>query len=60
MLAAIERVLDHPDRMADMRARARNFVVGHYDLQRVCLPAHLEIINRVATAKTLQDLDNLV
>jgi glycosyltransferase involved in cell wall biosynthesis len=59
VLAAIERVLDHPDRMADMRARARQFVVEHYDLHRICLPAHLDLINRVATAKTMKDLDLL-
>lgn len=59
VLAAIERVLDHPDRMADMRARARQFAVEHYDLQRICLPAHLDLIHRVATAKTMKDLDLL-
>lgn len=60
IVAAIERVLQHPDRMADMRARARQFVVKHYDLARICLPAHLDLISRVAAAKSLQDLDLLV
>ena len=56
LLEAIERVLDHPDRMASMRERARKFVVKNYDLKKICLPAHLELIKKVSIAKTSKDL----
>ncbi len=59
LLAAIVRVLDHPDRMADMRKRARQFVVDHYDLTTHCLPAHLELIKNIVEAKTPEALDAL-
>ncbi len=60
VLQAIERVLDHPDRMADMRQRAREDVVKSYDLKKICLPAHLELIRAVAAAKTSEQLSALV
>jgi glycosyltransferase involved in cell wall biosynthesis len=60
LLQAIERVLDHPDRMAAMRQRAREDVVKSYDLKKICLPAHLELIRAVAAAKTSEQLSALV
>ena len=41
---AVDRVLDHPDRMATLRQRARQTVVERYDLKRICLPKQVELI----------------
>ena len=41
----VDEVLSHPDRMAETRLRARRTIVESYDLRRVCLPAHLALIN---------------
>jgi hypothetical protein len=41
-------ILDHPDRMASMRSNARQYVIENYDLQSKCLPAHLELIKKIA------------
>lgn len=49
--AAVESVLLHPDRMSDMRERAREFVVQNYDLKKICLPAHLELIKKIVSVK---------
>jgi glycosyltransferase involved in cell wall biosynthesis len=43
----IDEVLDHPDRMAALRAAARRTIVERYDLKRVCLPQFSELINRL-------------
>jgi glycosyltransferase involved in cell wall biosynthesis len=45
---AVDRVLDHPDRMREMGERARQTVVDGYDLNTVCLPRHLALIRAVA------------
>ena len=44
----IDAVLDHPDRMAGLRAAARRTVLQSYDLHTVALPAYLELIDAVA------------
>jgi len=56
LLKAIERVLDHPDRMANMRQRAREDFVKAYALKKICLTAHLDLIRSVAAAKTTEQL----
>ena len=40
-------VLHKPTASAAVRAKAREHVLAHYDLKRVCLPAHLELIRRL-------------
>jgi len=45
--ARIDEALDHPDRMATLRAAARRTIVERYDLKRVCLPQFSELINRL-------------
>ncbi len=40
-------VLERPREFTDMRARARQTVIDRYDLTRVCLPEHLNLIHRV-------------
>lgn len=54
---AIDRVLSHPDRMADMRARARQTVIEHFDLKRFCLPRHVALVDAVASRRLPPDLD---
>jgi len=46
----VEEVLDHPDRMADMRRRARETVVERYSLTK-CLPAQLKLIEDQITGR---------
>ena len=48
---AVDRVLDHPDRMAAMRARARQTIVERYDLASVCLPRHLALVDALAAGR---------
>lgn len=43
----VDEVLDHPTRMADIRARARETVVQRYALEKL-LPLHMELIRNVA------------
>lgn len=42
------RVLDHPDRMQALREKARRKAMECYDLKRVCLPAHIRLIEKLA------------
>ena len=48
---AVDRVLNHPDRMARMRARARETIVQGCDLQDVCLPRHVRLIEDLAAGR---------
>ncbi|MBF0307524.1 MAG: glycosyltransferase family 4 protein, partial [Alphaproteobacteria bacterium] len=41
----VDEVLSHPDRMADIRARARQTIVENYDRNRICLPRHIRLID---------------
>jgi glycosyltransferase involved in cell wall biosynthesis len=45
------RVLEHPDRMANMRQAARETVIERYDLKQVCLPQQLALIERLAARR---------
>jgi len=40
----VDRVLDHPDRMADIRENARKTIVKQYDRQTRCLPEQVEFV----------------
>ncbi len=42
---AVDQVLDHPDRMANLREAARNTIVQQYDLHSVCLPKQIKLIH---------------
>ena len=53
---AIDRALSHPDRMADIRRRARQSVIEGYDLRGVCLPRHIALVDAVATGRLPPDL----
>ena len=45
---AVVDALENPEAMRPVRARARETVRTRYDLKTVCLPAQLDLINRVA------------
>ena len=47
----IDEVLDHPDRMAALRAAARRTIVERYDLRRICLPRFANLINRLVAGE---------
>jgi glycosyltransferase involved in cell wall biosynthesis len=48
---AIDRVMDHPDRMQVLRDAARRTAVAGYDLQAVCLPRQIALAEGVAAGK---------
>lgn len=48
IVAAIDDVLSHPDRMQTIRDRARQTVVERFDLRRVCLPQQIQLVQRLA------------
>ncbi|MCD6035007.1 MAG: glycosyl transferase, group 1 [Rickettsiales bacterium] len=48
--ARVIEILDHPDRMADMRREARKTIVDHYALNKV-LPLHMQLITDLAERK---------
>ncbi|MBF0333437.1 MAG: tetratricopeptide repeat protein, partial [Alphaproteobacteria bacterium] len=48
----VDEVLGHPNRMAELRARARQTVIERYDLRRVCLPRHLALIDDLLNRRT--------
>lgn len=52
---AVDRVLDHPDRMAAMRARARQTIVERYDLTRVSLPRQMALVDALASGRRPPD-----
>ncbi|GEO81536.1 glycosyltransferase [Pararhodospirillum oryzae] len=47
----MDRVLDHPDRLQDIRDAARRTILEGYDLRRVCLPRHVALIETLATGR---------
>ena len=44
----VDRVLDHPDRMQDLRHAARQMVIERYDLKTQCLPEIVQTIRTLA------------
>jgi len=49
---AIDRVMEHPDRMQALRDAARRTAVEGYDLMSVCLPRQVALAEAVAAGKT--------
>lgn len=45
--AAVHKVLAHPDRMLEIRQRARQTILESYDIKSVCLPQQLAFIRRI-------------
>lgn len=48
---AVERVLEHPDKMQKIRDQARKTVVSRYDLKTRCLPKHIQLVKTLAIGK---------
>ena len=44
----IDRIMEHPDRMARIRHAARRTIVERYDLKRVALPRQIRLIELIA------------
>jgi glycosyltransferase involved in cell wall biosynthesis len=41
---AVDRVLAHPNRMQQLRQRARQTAIERYDLKTICLPKQIELV----------------
>jgi glycosyltransferase involved in cell wall biosynthesis len=48
----VDEALQNQDRFQDLRTRARQTVIDHYDLKTVCLPQYLGLIEWLASRKT--------
>jgi len=48
---AIDRVLEHSDKMQKVRDQARKTVVDRYDLKTRCLPKHIQLVKTLAIGK---------
>ena len=48
----VDAVLEHPDRMAKVRAGARQTIIERYDLRRICLPRHLKLMQNLMAGGT--------
>ena len=49
LVDSVVEALQHPQRYSELRQAARASVVQHYDLERVCLPAQLQLIKALGT-----------
>ena len=51
MITAVNRVFSDPERMASLRVQARQTIVEHYDLKRICLPRQLALLQSAVNNK---------
>lgn len=49
----VANVLNNPHQYVDMRLQARQTILDKYDLNRVCLPRQMDLIQRVANGSTI-------
>ncbi len=47
----IDEALEQPDRMREIRQRARRMVIDRYDLKTICLPQQLTLIDTLASQR---------
>lgn len=47
LVAAVTDALAHPETYREIRQQARQHIVTHYDLQRRCLPAQLQLVQQL-------------
>ncbi len=47
----IDEALEQPDRMREIRQRARRMVIDRYDLKTICLPQQLTLIETLASQR---------
>ena len=59
----VDYALGHQSELAPLRERARQTVVARYDLRRICLPAHLKLVQTLqgqrADARAAADVEHL-
>jgi glycosyltransferase involved in cell wall biosynthesis len=48
MVAAINRVCEHKDRMQDIRNAARKTIVDRYDFKNICVPQHISMMEKAS------------
>jgi glycosyltransferase involved in cell wall biosynthesis len=51
MINAVNRVFEDPERMAGLRINARQTIVDHYDLKKICLPRQLALLQGAIDGK---------
>lgn len=51
LVATVDELLSHPDRMQAVRDRARQTIVERYDLRRICLPQQQALLHNLVTGK---------
>jgi glycosyltransferase involved in cell wall biosynthesis len=47
LVNAICGVLEHPDRMLEIRKRARRTILERFDLQTICLPRQIQLLQEL-------------
>ena len=52
----IDEVLEHTDRMSEIRKRARATVVSRYDLKTIALPAQLKLVEKLLARKSTRNI----
>lgn len=48
----IDEVLDHPDRMAELRRRARQTILERYDIETICVPQMERVLADLIAGRT--------
>ncbi|WP_044562326.1 glycosyltransferase family 4 protein [Azospirillum sp. B4] len=51
LAATVAAALENPDRLARLRGRARETIIGRYDLESVCLPQQMRLIEDLADGR---------
>jgi len=51
IVEAIDHVLDHPEQMQPLRENARKTVVENFDLEQICLPRHIKLLETLASGQ---------
>ena len=49
----LDRALNHSDEMQTLRENARKTVVEKFDLESICLPQHVQLIEKLAAGNLL-------
>lgn len=53
IIEALDLALNHPDEMQTLRENARKTVVEKFDLESICLPQHVQLIEKLAAGNLL-------
>jgi glycosyltransferase involved in cell wall biosynthesis len=49
LVNAICKVLEHPDRMLELRQQARQTIIERFDLRTICLPRQIKLVEELLT-----------